>query len=138
MTLKLLAGSIAGFLTAGLLEIGGGYLVWVWLRERRPAWVGLLGAVALVAYGAVPTLQPAHFGRVYAAYGGVFVVLSLLWGWGIDGHRPDRWDRVGAALCLAGVTLIMYAPRPGRPESSRPAAGTSAAPGPARAPGDDG
>jgi small multidrug resistance family-3 protein len=61
--------------------------------------------------GIVPTFQPAHFGRVYAAYGGVFVLLSLLWGWRIDGTTPDRWDVIGASLCLFGVAVIMYAPR---------------------------
>ena len=103
--------SVGYFVLAGLLEIGGGYLVWTWLREGRPLWVGALGAVVLAAYGVVPTLQPAHFGRVYAAYGGVFVVMSMLWGWGVDRQRPDAWDVTGAALCLAGVGLIMYAPR---------------------------
>jgi small multidrug resistance family-3 protein len=73
--------------------------------------VGLVGAVALVAYGIVPTYQPAHFGRVYAAYGGVFVVLSLAWGWGVDRIAPDRFDLAGAALCLAGIGVIMYGPR---------------------------
>ena len=65
----------------------------------------------LVGYGIVPTFQPAHFGRVYAAYGGVFVFMSMLWGWWIDGQRPDRWDLVGSALCIAGVIVIMYVPR---------------------------
>ena len=65
----------------------------------------------LVLYGFVPTYQPAHFGRVYAAYGGVFVVLSLLWGWRIDRASPDRYDVAGMCLCLAGVALMMYAPR---------------------------
>jgi small multidrug resistance family-3 protein len=65
----------------------------------------------LIAYGIVPTYQAAHFGRVYAAYGGAFVVLSLLWGWAIDRVAPDRYDVVGACLCLAGVAVIMYTPR---------------------------
>lgn len=107
--------SIFYFALAGLMEIGGGYLVWLWLREKKAWWVGLLGALALVVYGVVPTLQPAHFGRIYAAYGGVFVVMSLLWGWRIDGIRPDRWDVIGAALCIAGVTVMMYAPRNAQP-----------------------
>ncbi|MGH9852310.1 MAG: YnfA family protein [Blastocatellia bacterium] len=107
--------SIFYFALAGLLEIGGGYLIWLWLRERKSWWVGLAGALTLVAYGIVPTFQPAHFGRVYAAYGGVFVVLSLLWGWRIDGIRPDRWDVIGAALCIAGVLVMMYAPRSAQP-----------------------
>ena len=73
--------------------------------------MGILGALALIAYGIVPTYQAAHFGRVYAAYGGAFVVLSLLWGWAIDRVAPDRYDVVGACLCLAGVAVIMYTPR---------------------------
>jgi small multidrug resistance family-3 protein len=103
--------SILYFVLAGLMEIGGGYLVWLWLREKRPWWMGLVGALILAGYGIVPTLQLANFGRVYAAYGGVFVVMSVLWGWSIDRFRPDRWDLIGAALCVAGVIVIMYAPR---------------------------
>jgi small multidrug resistance family-3 protein len=95
------------------MEIGGGYLMWLWLRERWAWWVGALGALVLVCYGVVPTFQPANFGRVYAAYGGVFIVMSLLWGWCVDGQRPDRWDLIGAALCVAGVVIIMYSPREG-------------------------
>jgi small multidrug resistance family-3 protein len=104
--------SVVLFALAGLAEIGGGYLVWQWWREGRPWPVGLVGAVVLVLYGIVPTYQAAHFGRVYAAYGGVFVVLSLLWGLAVDGVAPDRYDLAGAALCLLGVAVIMYAPRP--------------------------
>ncbi len=105
------ARSIVVFMVAAILEIGGGYLVWIWLRERRPWWCGMLGALALVAYGVVPTFQPAPFGRAYAAYGGVFVAASLLWGWGVDGQRPDRWDIAGAALCLLGMAVILFTPR---------------------------
>lgn len=109
----IIARSIALFLVAGLCEIGGGYLVWLWLRNGRAAWLGALGGLLLFLYGVLPTLQPptANFGRVYAAYGGVFVILSLLWGWRIDGHRPDQADVIGAALCLVGVGIIMYWPR---------------------------
>ena len=103
--------SIALFLLAGVMEIGGGYLVWLWLRESRGFVVGALGGLLLFLYGVIPTLQPAHFGRVYAAYGGVFVVLSLLWGWWLDGQRPDIADWVGASLCALGVAVIMYWPR---------------------------
>lgn len=99
------------FLVAGLLEIGGGYLVWLWLREHKAFVLGLAGALMLAVYGVVPTLQPAHFGRVYAAYGGVFIVLSLLWGWGIDRRRPDGFDFFGGGLALAGVAVIMWWPR---------------------------
>ena len=99
------------FALAGLAEIGGGYLMWLWWREGRPWLLGLVGAVVLALYGLIPTYQAAHFGRVYAAYGGVFVVLSLLWGWALDRVSPDRYDLAGVCLCLAGVAVIMYAPR---------------------------
>jgi len=106
-----IAASLGYFLLAGLAEIGGGYLVWLWLREGCSPLLGAAGFVVLAAYGVIPTLQPASFGRVYAAYGGIFIVLSLLWGWGLGGIRPDRWDLVGAALSLAGAMIMMYAPR---------------------------
>jgi small multidrug resistance family-3 protein len=108
-----IAHSLTLFLLAGLCEIGGGYLVWVWLREGRSVWFGLIGGIVLVLYGVIPTLQPAvfNFGRVYAAYGGVFVVLSLMWGWLIDHKTPDLFDLVGAVICLFGVAIIMYWPR---------------------------
>lgn len=106
------ARSIALFVLAALLEIGGAWLVWQGLREHRGwAWVGA-GAVALALYGVVATLQPdAAFGRVLAAYGGVFIVGSLLWAAVADGFRPDRWDAAGALVCLVGVGILMYAPR---------------------------
>ena len=107
----LIAKSMSYFILAGLCEIGGGYLVWLWLREHKSPIYGLIGAIVLVLYGVVPTLQPAHFGRVYAAYGGVFVVMSILWGWGIDQIRPDRYDLIGGLICLFGVFVIMYWPR---------------------------
>ena len=103
--------SIALFLSAGFLEIGGGYLVWLWLREGRGVLLGVLGGAILFAYGVVPTLQPAPFGRAYAAYGGVFVVLSLAWGAVVARQTPDRFDVAGGLVCLAGVAVIMYAPR---------------------------
>jgi small multidrug resistance family-3 protein len=103
--------SLSLFVLAGLAEIGGGYLVWLWLREGRSVLLGILGAAVLFVYGVVPTLQPAPFGRVYAAYGGVFVVLSLLWGAIVAREAPDRFDVLGALLCLAGVSVLMYAPR---------------------------
>lgn len=106
------ARSIALFAAAALLEIGGAWLVWQGIREHRGlAWVGG-GVVALGLYGLVATLQPdANFGRILAAYGGVFVAGSLAWAMVLDGFRPDRWDIMGACVCLVGVALIMYAPR---------------------------
>ncbi len=108
-----IARSILFFALAGLCEIGGGYLVWLWLRDGRAAWLGALGGLILFLYGVLPTLQPegASFGRVYAAYGGVFVALSLAGGWRVDGVRPDRYNLIGAAVALVGVGIIMYAPR---------------------------
>ena len=98
-------------MAAGLCEIGGGYLVWLWLRGGKSPWLALPAAGVLFLYGVIPTFQNAEFGRVYAAYGGVFVVLSILWGWGIDGLRPDRYDILGAVIVLIGVMVIFYAPR---------------------------
>ena len=106
-----IAKSLLFFLAAGLCEIGGGYLVWLWLREGKSIWYAFCGALLLVLYGIVPTLQPANFGRVYAAYGGVFIVLSLLWGWRVDKVMPDKFDLIGGSVALVGVLIIMYAPR---------------------------
>jgi len=111
MTAAEVTRSLALFVVAGLLEIGGGYLVWLWLRDGRGFVLGALGGFVLFLYGVAPVLQPAHFGRVYAAYGGVFVVLSLLWGRFIDRQPVDRYDVGGGALCLIGVAVIMYWPR---------------------------
>jgi small multidrug resistance family-3 protein len=106
--------SVLLFLLAALAEIGGAWLIWEGVRERRGVlWIGA-GIVALGLYGFVATLQPdANFGRILAAYGGVFVVGSLAWGMVVDGFRPDRYDVAGALLCLVGVAVIMYAPRRG-------------------------
>ncbi|MEB3372312.1 YnfA family protein [Saccharopolyspora mangrovi] len=104
--------SVVLFVLAAVAEIGGAWLVWQGVREQKGLlWVGA-GVIALGAYGFVATLQPdAHFGRILAAYGGVFVAGSLLWGVLLDGFRPDRWDVIGALICLVGVAVIMYAPR---------------------------
>ncbi|HEY9555157.1 MAG TPA: YnfA family protein [Acidimicrobiales bacterium] len=104
--------SIALFVLAALFEIGGAWLVWQGIRQHRGiAWVGA-GFVALGAYGLVATGQPSsEFGRVLAAYGGIFVAGSLVWGVVVDRFSPDRYDYIGAAICLIGVAVIMYAPR---------------------------
>jgi small multidrug resistance family-3 protein len=104
--------SLVLFVLAALAEIGGAWLVWQGVREQRGMlWIGA-GVIALGLYGFVATLQPdPNFGRILAAYGGVFVAGSLAWGVLVDGFRPDRWDVIGALLCLAGVLVIMYAPR---------------------------
>lgn len=103
--------SVSLFVIAGVCEIGGGWLVWQWLREGRPSWWGGIGGLVLILYGIIPTLQTAHFGRVYAVYGGFFIVLSLAWGWLFDGDQPDRADVIGAAIALVGVCVMMYWPR---------------------------
>jgi len=104
--------SIFFFVAAGLLELGGAYFVWLWLRGGRSPWFGVAGGIMLTAYGIVHTLQPATYGRVQAAYSGFFIALALLWGWQVDRVRPDRFDLIGAAIALAGVSIIMYWPRP--------------------------
>lgn len=103
--------SVIFFILAGLFEIGGGYLIWLWVRDGKSISYALLGAMVLVAYGFIPTLQPANFGRVYAAYGGIFILLSILWGWGIDKIAPDKFDIIGGLISLVGVIIIMYWPR---------------------------
>ncbi|HBV96018.1 MAG: hypothetical protein JL50_05230 [Peptococcaceae bacterium BICA1-7] len=100
------------FIFAGLAEIGGGYLVWLWLREAKPFWMGVTGGLILILYGVIPTFQKfPSFGRVYAAYGGVFIILSVLWGWWVDKKTPDIYDWSGAVICLAGVLVMLWAPR---------------------------
>jgi small multidrug resistance family-3 protein len=108
----LVVRSLVLFLLAAVAEIGGAWLIWEGVRERRGvAFIGA-GVLALGLYGFVATLQPdANFGRILAAYGGVFVAGSLAWGMLVDGFKPDRYDVVGALICLVGVAVIMYAPR---------------------------
>jgi small multidrug resistance family-3 protein len=110
----LIARSIALFILAAVAEIGGAWLIWQGVREHRGlVWIGA-GVIALGLYGFVATLQPdANFGRILAAYGGVFVAGSLAWGMIVDKFRPDRYDIIGALICLVGVGVIMYFPRAG-------------------------
>ena len=111
MSKLLVVGAL--FMLAGLCEIGGGYLVWGWVREQKPVLWALAGAGVLTLYGFVAALQPiAEFGRVYAAYGGVFIALALAWGVLVDGFRPDRYDLLGVAICISGV-LVMVLPARG-------------------------
>ena len=109
-----IARSILLFVLAAVAEIGGAWLIWQGVREHRGlVWIGA-GVIALGLYGFVATLQPdANFGRILAAYGGVFVAGSLAWGMVVDKFRPDRWDVIGAVICLIGVAVIMYGPRTG-------------------------
>ena len=103
--------SVFFFLLAGLLEIGGGYLVWLWLRDGMSWMLGVLGGFVLFAYSIVPTFQPSHFHRIYAAYGGIFIAMALIWGWIFQGIRPDMFDVLGAIISLVGVMIIFYMPR---------------------------
>ncbi len=110
-SIALIISTFGLFVIAALLEIGGGYLVWLWLRERKRVSFGLIGGVILFVYGIIPTLQPSNFGRVYAAYGGIFVVMAILWGLIIDKKRPDRYEIMGGIIVLVGAGVIFYAPR---------------------------
>ncbi len=110
---KKILTSIFLFFLAGLFEIGGGYLVWLWLREDFSWMLGAVGGFVLFLYGIVPTFQKTHFHRVYAAYGGVFIVMAVLWGWLIDGVRPDHYDIIGTVIAVIGVLIIFYYPRKG-------------------------
>jgi small multidrug resistance family-3 protein len=107
-------GSVLLFILAAAAEIGGAWLVWQGVRAQRGLGFIAAGVVVLGLYGFVATFQPdPHFGRILAAYGGVFVAGSLAWGLAVDGFRPDRYDLTGALLCLLGVAVIMYTPRTG-------------------------
>jgi small multidrug resistance family-3 protein len=103
--------SILIFILAGICEIGGGYLVWLWLKEDKPFWFGLLGGFILILYGVVATFQTSNFGRVYATYGGFFIVMSILWAMKFDNYLPDKYDIIGALVALFGVCVIYYTPR---------------------------
>jgi small multidrug resistance family-3 protein len=106
------AKTLALFVVAAIAEIGGAWLVWQGTREHRGLVFVGAGIIALAAYGFIATLQDEHeFGRILAAYGGIFVAGSLAWGAVADGFRPDRFDLLGSALCLVGVGVIMFAPR---------------------------
>lgn len=103
--------SVLIFILAGIAEIGGGYLVWLWLKQGKPWWVGLLGGGILALYGVIATLQTENFARVYATYGGFFIAMSILWAMKFDNFSPDKYDLIGALVALLGVCIIYYAPR---------------------------
>jgi len=103
--------SIFIFILAGLCEIGGGYLIWQWLKSGKPYWYGILGGIIMVLYGVVATWQPSNFAKVYASYGGFFIVLSLLWAYKFDKYSPTKYDIIGALIALGGVCIIYYSPR---------------------------
>lgn len=103
--------TIVLFFMAALAEIGGGYLIWLWIREKKKFALGILGGIILFVYGIIQTLQPSDFGRVYAAYGGIFIVSSVIWGRIVDKKRPDRYEIIGSAVAMTGAAIIFYAPR---------------------------
>ncbi|KPN19702.1 YnfA family protein [Luteimonas terrae] len=104
--------TFALFVATAFFEIVGCYLPWLWLRKDGSAWWLVPAAAALAAFVWLLTLHPTASGRVYAAYGGVYVAVALVWLWRVDGIVPSRWDLAGAALCLLGMAVIMFAPRP--------------------------
>jgi small multidrug resistance family-3 protein len=99
------------FILTGLCEIGGGYLVWLSVREEKSNWYAVAGSLILIVYGFVATMQPQNFARVYATYGGYFIVLSMVWAYYFDNFRPDLFDTIGAGIVLMGIAIIYYAPR---------------------------
>ena len=106
-----IAYSAVLFFLAALLEVAGCYLIWQTARGAKPLWLGISGGLMLVAYGLIATQQPAGFGRTYAAYGGVFVILSLLWAWHVDKVKPDLPDVIGAAVIMLGAGIVFFTPR---------------------------
>lgn len=103
--------SLGLFFLAALAEIGGGYLVWIWIKQKKKIIFGVVGGIILFSYGIIPTFQPADFGRVYAAYGGFFIVSSLVWGIMIDKKKPDKFEIIGSMVALLGAFVIFYGPR---------------------------
>ena len=99
------------FIIAAIAEIGGGYLVWLWLRKKKTYLLGIVGGIIMFLYGIVPTFQPAEFGRVYAAYGGIFIISSILWGMMVEKKRPDRYEIIGSFVAVLGSIIIFYTPR---------------------------
>lgn len=100
------------FVMTALAEIIGCYLPYLWLRQGKSPWLLIPAALSLALFSWLLTLHPTATGRVYAAYGGVYVTLAILWLWGVDGVRPTRWDAVGVALCLTGMAVIVAGNRP--------------------------
>jgi len=103
--------SVGLFLLAALAEIGGGFLVWLWIRQKKKIIFGIVGGIILFTYGIIPTLQPSNFGRVYAAYGGFFIISSILWGMMVDKKRPDKFEIIGSMVAVLGAVIIFYGPR---------------------------
>ena len=103
--------TVALFFLASLAEIGGGYLVWLWIKKKKKIVFAVVGGIILFTYGVIPTLQPSYFGRVYAAYGGFFIISSILWGMFVDKKKPDRYEIIGSMVAVFGAAIIFYTPR---------------------------
>ena len=110
-TTSIIIVTLGIFFVAALMEIGGGYLVWQWVREKKGIVIGSIGGIILFLYGIIPTLQPSHFRRTYAAYGGIFIISSIVWGMIVDKKRPDRFEIIGSLVAICGAIIIFYAPR---------------------------
>jgi len=109
--INILTVTLGLFFVAALMEIGGGYLVWQWIREKKGIPIGLTGGIILFLYGIIPTLQPSYFGRTYAAYGGIFIISSIAWGMIVDNKKPDRVEIMGSLVAACGAIIIFYTPR---------------------------
>jgi small multidrug resistance family-3 protein len=116
--IKNISFSLFLFFAAGLCEIGGGYLVWLWLREAMSWILGIIGGFVLFVYRIIPTFQPSYFHRIYAAYGGIFIIMAIAWGWIFERIVPDVFDVIGAVIAIVGVVVIFYMPRKGAGEKS--------------------
>lgn len=99
------------FVATAVAEIVGCYLPYLWLKRNASAWVLLPAAVSLALFAWLLTLHPTAAGRVYAAYGGVYIGVAILWLWLVDGHKPSQWDLLGAAVAIVGMAIIILAPR---------------------------
>jgi small multidrug resistance family-3 protein len=111
LDIKIIIITLGLFFVAAVLEIGGGYLVWQWIREKKGIVMGLIGGIVLFVYGIIPTLQPSHFGRTYAAYGGIFIISSIIWGIIVDKKKPDKFELIGSLIAVVGAVIIFYTPR---------------------------
>jgi len=109
--LEVILSTLGLFFFAALLEIGGGFLVWKWLRDHKGKILGLVGALILFSYGIIMTFQPTDFGKAYASYGGIFIVSSIIWGYYVDKKKPDRLEIIGSVVVLFGVIVMFYFPR---------------------------
>lgn len=103
--------SLGLFLLAAIAEIAGGYLVWLWIRQKKKLIFGIVGGIILFTYGIIPTFQTSNFGRIYAAYGGFFIISSILWGMFVDRKKPDRYEVIGSLIAVIGAVIIFYPER---------------------------